>query len=211
VDSCYLARVRSPALAIALGALALGLTAVTPARADVSGWAFLGGGAVAWKQPDAFPPLALPATKADLGVQGALTFDVGVGTSPDGPVIVGGLFRLMPFIGHGTDLALLGRIATRGFQQGSFGLALDAGGYARFWGNQSSGFLGELVLGAPLGFELRLLGSKGTGDAIAYGAIAGVDVLRLTVFRQVFLDWWQNPSPTLREATTAPTTAIRYW
>ena len=41
--------------------------------------------------------------------------------------------------------------------------------------------------------------------------IAGIDVLRLTVFRHVLLDWWQSPSPTLREATIAPTTAIRYW
>ena len=219
--------VRSSArLAFALPAFALGVAAATPARADASGWAFLGGGAVAWKQAEGVPivyqrdpknrqnfaiplvPLttAVPATKPDFGTQGALTFDIGVGTSPEAPLIFGGIFRLMPYIGWGTDLAILGRVATRGYQQGDFGLALDAGGYARFWGSQSSGFLGELVLGAPLGFELRLVGSRGTNDALSYGAIAGVDILRLTVFRRALLDWWQNPSPTLRsnEALTTP-------
>jgi hypothetical protein len=114
----------------------------------------------------------------------------------------------MPYVGRGTDLALLARAATRGFQTGGFGVALDAGVVQRFWGDESTGFIGELAFGAPLGFELHLLGTKGTNGAMSFGAVAGIDLLRLTIFRGSLLDWWDNPNPTLR--TTAVSAFPRF-
>lgn len=194
-------------IAVSLACLAVGLTSAEAARADATAWAFLGGGGVAWKQPPHQAPGQPPgpvtsSTQPDLGLQGAMNIDVGVGSSAENPFILGSLFRLMPVIGHGTDLAILGRLTTRHFQSGDFGLALDAGAYGRFWGERSSGFLGEFVLGGPLGLELRLFGSKGTNDAVAFGAVAGVDLLRLTVYRGSLLNWWQNPGPKLRQASS---------
>jgi hypothetical protein len=177
--------VRSPiASLLALGSLLAPLAWSSPSRADASAWVFTGAGAVGWKQGD-----------ADLVVDGALSLDVGVGTTPDAPFIFGGLARATPILGSGVDLALLARVATRGFQAGQLGLALDAGGYARFWGERSTGFTGALTLGAPLGISLSLQGSVGTGDAVAFGAVAGIDLLRLTVYRQALLPVWPNPFP----------------
>ena len=195
---------RSPitsSLAAAAGLLAA-LAWAAPARADTSAWIFTGGGAMGWKQGG-----------GDFTVNGALSFDIGVGTTPDAPFIVGGLFRMTPILGSGTDLGLLGRVATRGFQASQLGLALDAGGYARFWGVGSTGFTGAVTLGAPLGLTLSLQGGVGTNDALAFGAVAGLDLLRLTVYRQSLLDWWPNPSPAQepQKDAGARAPAIRFW
>ena len=171
---------------------AAALLAATPAHAAGSCWMLVGGGAPGWKQ-----------SGSDLDVKGALSFDVGAGTSPDGAFIFGGLFRLAPILGQGTDLGLLVRGATHGFQAGDFGIAVDAGGYARFWGNESTGFLGDVTLGAPLGLQLTAHVMIGTDDAFAVGAVAGVDLLRLTVYRQTLLDWWTNPLPAQRASSPA--------
>jgi hypothetical protein len=183
--SCYLGpvRLRFPPLLVAGGLLAA-LAWTAPARADTSAWLFVGGGTMSSRQPG-----------SDLAWSGALSFDLGVGTTPDASFIFGGLFRLTPILGSGSDLALLARAATHGFQSGDFGLALDAGGYARFWGVGSTGLTGGLTLGAPLGLTLSLQGSYGTRDALGFGVIAGVDLLRLTLYRQSLLNWWPNPSP----------------
>jgi hypothetical protein len=181
--SWYLARVRSPtAYLLALSGLLAPLVWSTPSRADTSAWLFAGVGALSWKQGD-----------GDFAVDSALSLDLGVGTSPDAPFIFGGLARVTPILGSGTDLALLGRVATRGFQAAQLGVALDAGAYRRFWGEGSTGFSGALTLGAPLGFTLSLQGSVGTDSAVAFGAVVGLDVLRLTVYRQSLLQWWPNP------------------
>lgn len=175
---------RLPRILIAAAVLVGSAAAASPARADASAWFFAGGGATGWKQG-----------VTDLDIRGSLAFDVGVGTSPDGSFIFGGLFRLAPLLGMGTDMALLARGATRGFQAGDWGFAIDAGGYARTWGVSSVGFSGDVVLGAPLGLQLTVNVMVGTDDAFAVGAVAGVDLLRLTVYRQTLLDWWTNPSP----------------
>lgn len=169
---------------LALGGLCAALSWTAPARADLSTWLFAGGGAMSWSQGG-----------ADRALNGAIGLDLGVGSSPDARFIFGGLVRTTTLFDQGTDLAVLARGATWGFQAGTFGLALDAGGYARFWGDQSLGFTGALNLGAPLGITLSLQGSVGTKDASAFGAVAGIDLLRLTVYRQSLLDWWPNPSP----------------
>jgi hypothetical protein len=168
---------------VAIAALSAVLFFSRPAGADTSAWAFAGGGSMIWKEGD-----------GALAPSGALSFDLGVGTSPDASFIAGGLFRVTPILGSGTDMALLGRVATRGFQGGDFGLALDAGGYARVWGAGSLGFTGSLTAGLPLGFSLSLQAMVGTGNTLGFGAIAGVDLLRLTLYRQTLLQWWPNPS-----------------
>src|SRR4051794_23433533 len=105
------------------------------ARADTSAWMFAGGGAPRSRpaepgpvttMPSSTPPALPPCGVGKFCANGALAFDMGVGTTPDGPVIVGGLFRVQPLIGAGTDLAILARVATHGFQAGDFGLAFDA-------------------------------------------------------------------------------------
>jgi hypothetical protein len=172
---------------IAAAAALLGALAVaSPARADASGWAFVGGGAVGWKQ----------AQEPRYTTSGSLLVEGGVGTDPLAPVIVGGVFRFQPIMLHaGIDLSLLLRVATRGFQGGSWGVAVDLGGFARPWGFQSVGFAGSASIGLPLGFTLMGLGSAGIDHSFTFGAVAGIDLLRLTVYRRTLLDVWRNPSP----------------
>jgi hypothetical protein len=177
--------VRTPtAYLLVLGGLFAPLAWSSPSRADASSWLFAGGGAMSWKQGG-----------GDFTVDSALSLDLGVGTTPDAPFLFGGLFRVTSLLGSGTDLALLARAATRGFQAAELGVAVDAGAYQRFWGERSTGFTGALTLGAPLGLSLSLQASVGTNDALAFGAVAGIDLLRLTVYRQSMLQWWPNPSP----------------
>jgi hypothetical protein len=171
-------RARWAALACALACLGV----ARQASADVTGWVFAGGGATGWKQGD-----------NDYAVNGTLTFDVGAGTAPDRSFIAGGIFRLNPILGEGVDLGLLARVATYGFQGGEIGFALDAGGYVRPWGEGSSGFAGSLNIGGPIGLQLGVNVAVGTNDALAFGATAGIDLLRLTVYRRTLLDWWPNP------------------
>src|SRR6185436_4443022 len=96
-------------------------------------------------------------------------------TSPAGFLVVGGLFHLETHFGRGTDLGLLARVATQGFQLGTWGVALDLGGYERFWGVGSEGGVGALVLGAPWGLTLRGEGAMGTNDARSFGIHAEQD------------------------------------
>lgn len=152
------------------------------ASADVSSWVFAGSG-----------PVGLKQREGGWGVHPALQFDVGVGTTPDARFIVGGFYRLTTMIGMGTDMSVLLRGATSGFQAGGFGIALDAGGYARVWEPQSYGFTGGLTFGAPLGFTMSLSTSIGTNDGMALSAVLGIDFLRLTVFRRSMLEAWPNP------------------
>ncbi|MDI3282445.1 hypothetical protein [Polyangium sp. 15x6] len=167
-------------VALALGAM----LAPDVARADASAWAFAGAGALAWKEGT-----------AALAPRAAFNIDYGVGTTPDGSFIVGGLARLTPVVDEGLDLSLLARFATHGFQAGKVGVAVDVGGYQRLWGTYSRGVAGGLTLGLPLGFSIGVQGLYGTGDALAFGAFAGIDFLRLTIYRQSMLDAWPNPYP----------------
>jgi hypothetical protein len=131
----------------------------------------------------------------ELTPRAAMSFDFGMGTNPDGKFILGGLFRLTPVFDLGPDAALCFRAATHGFQASRFGAALDVGYFQRLWGSYSRGITGSLTLGFPLGFSLSLHGVYGTNDTMGFGAIAGIDFLRLTVYRQVLLDVWPNPYP----------------
>jgi hypothetical protein len=154
------------------------------ARADVSSWFYAGGGAAA------FDPHA-----AGDSASGLMQLETGMGTAPNHPLIVGGLLKTMTFFGRGTDLALVARAASRGFVAGSWGLAVDAGGFERWWGPVwSEGGIGALVLGAPLGIQATVFGEIGTGDMRAFGMTIGIDLLRMTVHRSTGLEHWQNPN-----------------
>jgi hypothetical protein len=198
-----------PAL-LAVGSTFAILAVAAPARADVSGWAFIGGGALAWKQGEA--STMTPFNDGTFGANGTMTIEAGVGTTPEARFIFGGLFRLQPIFKHGTDLAWLLRGASHGFQAGDWGVAVDAGAYLRTWGPQiGGGFAGGVSLGMPLGFTLSVQTEVGTNKALSVGAVAGVDLLRLSVYRETLLKWWQNPSPAwTRSKSAASGTAIAF-
>jgi hypothetical protein len=157
---------------------------VTEARADVTSWFYAGGGA--GRQSHDQGPSDHPAL---------MQLEMGVGSPPHGPVTVGGLLKTFTYFGQGTDLALVTRGATGGFVRGGFGLALDAGAYQRWWGAEdSTGFMGSLVLGAPFGLQIAATTEQGSHVKF-YGATIGVDFLRLTVYRTALSSFWPNPFP----------------
>lgn len=162
------------------------LLLASPARADVSSWLYLGGGP-SW------------LTTAD-GTDGhpGLQMETGLGTPPADMLAVGGLFRVHTHFTRGTDLALLARLATHGFVNGGWGVALDAGGYQRWWEEGSTGLLGSLVLGAPWGITLSATAGFGTNDQRLYSGTLGIDLARLTVYRRTGESWWKNPFPAYR-------------
>lgn len=156
------------------------------AHADVSSWFFAGGGAASLERHGASDQY------------GALRLQLGMGSPPDAPIVVGGVAHSLSFFGAGTDLALTARAATGGFVRGDWGVALDAGGYRRWWGVGSTGFLGSVVLGAPFGLQAVLDFEKGTSEAQAFAAFVGIDFLRLTVYRTVGTSFIPNPNPAVR-------------
>jgi hypothetical protein len=162
---------------------ALAALAYAPgAQADVSSWLFVGGGAAA------------VSTRGEEQVTPDFGLDVGMGSPPSGALIVGGVWRFQPHFGHGTDFGLSLRTATRGFVNGDWGLALDLGGYLRT-AHTSEGALGSLVFGGPWGLVLAATASYGTHDARTVSGLLGVDLARLTVYRQTGSRWWKNPFP----------------
>jgi hypothetical protein len=170
-------------LAVVAGLAAASLS--SEARAEASAWASVSGGATGLKFGD-----------TDFHFRGSLQFDAGVGTSPANVFIVGMIFRVSPIIEEGTDLSLAVRGATRGFQVGDWGFAVDAGPYLRTFGPDplpTVGFMGGVVLGGPLGTQISILGHYGMDQAAGVSASFGIDLLRLTVYRQSIQNWWPNP------------------
>jgi hypothetical protein len=102
-------------------------------------------------------------------------------------------------------LSLSLRGCTRGFQVGDWGFAVDAGAYLRTFGPDplpTTGFVGGVVLGGPLGTQLSVMSHYGMHDAFGVSASLGIDLLRLTVYRESLLQWWPNPmSPKARTAS----------
>jgi hypothetical protein len=178
-------------LGASLAALALFAPAV--ARADVTSWLALGGG-YALEKSDS-------AGRTDRAV--ALSYSLGVGSSPRADWVFGGILRGTSLLSLGTDLGLAARATTGGFARGQWGVALDAGVVGRWWrggdyGNYPLRFV--LTGGAPWGFQLALgadvASVSGGTPAHGYFAVLEIDLLRLTVMRQGATDaWWRNPSP----------------
>lgn len=176
-------------IATSLGLCAL-LASAEPARAEVSSWVYVGGGATAFRQRE----------PREFKFDPTLAIETGIGTTPRHLFVVGGLFKLQALFGDGADLGASLRLATQGFVTGKFGLALDAGPYRRFWGEGSSGAQAALVLGAPWGITLQVGGGMGSNAARHFGATLGLDFARLTVHRLSGENWFPNPHPAYRPA-----------
>jgi len=163
------------------------LCSAEPAHADVSSWAFVGGG-VSQLAQNSLSSSTAPAMRVHFGM----------GTDPSHPLVLGGVFSWEPLFGHGSDISQSLRLATRGYVNGALGLALDLGPYERFWGERSVGGAGTLWLGAPWGICLGLGGSVGSDDARSFSAIIGIDFARLTVYRNTGTSVFPNPFPAYR-------------
>src|SRR4029077_1107987 len=85
--------------------------------AEGSSWFSFGSGAAVQQAQGA----------ASRNVAGAMTYSIGVGSTPIAPVVVGVLYRGTTMVGLGTDVGGALRLATGGFARGDWGLALDAG------------------------------------------------------------------------------------
>lgn len=161
---------------------------VRNSKADVSSWMFVGGGVTQVGQ-----------FAEDNFKKPTLRLATGMGTDPSNPFVVGGLFRLDTLFGKGSDLSAALRLADYGFVNGNWGVAVDLGGLARFWGlNRVYGGTATLIGGGPWGLELELGAMLGTHDTQGFSAIFGIDLARLTVYRQSGTSWWKNTFPAVR-------------
>lgn len=205
---------RAAKTAFAIAALALAtFAAPRQARADVSSW-LSGGGGYSLQHSD---------SQSKFDSAGAMTFAVGVGSSPHGSLVVGGLLRSTTHFSLGTDLSVAVRVASGGFARGQWGLALDVGPKWRAWGSGDYGRwpIHAMVLGgAPWGLQVgvgadlfKIAGDDGSATGVV--AVLELDLLRLTVMRQGATDrWWENPSPAggrLPTAAKAPFGAGLLW
>lgn len=175
----------------ALAAVASLTCLARPAHAQISSWAAVASGPT-WIDE------GQGATETGFHSVPTLQMQTGIGSSPASSFIVGGLFQLQTHFGRGTDMGLLARFATQGFVLGDWGGAIDLGGYARFWGLNSQGGLGALVLGAPWGIQLSAGGGIGTHESREFGVVLGIDFARLTVYRTTGESWFPNPYPAYR-------------
>jgi hypothetical protein len=189
--------IRSPAAASALVAVCVASAACAAterdARADVSSFLALGGGASG--------QVAHGATTPDMA--GAFTYSIGVGTSPLGSLVGAVMYRGATYVTLGTDVGMSLRLATGSFARGDWGIALDAGALYRTWGNGSYGtwpLQGILTVGSPWGLQLALSSQvwdvSGATGAEGFALALEIDLLRLTVTRQGPTErWWPNPNP----------------
>lgn len=162
------------------------------AHADASSWLFVGGGT---------SRVDVHASQVSSAV---MRLDAGVGTKPSWPVMVGIGGRFVPYFEKGVDWAAYVRVATRSYVTGWWGAAVDGGGYARKWGGESTGYLASLNLGAPWGFVLTGNFDRGTEGHQTVSVLAGIDFLRLTVYRLAGEAEWPNPNPAWRPGETTP-------
>lgn len=162
------------------------------AKADVSSWLFVGGGVT-----------QIGKFSSDSLREPTLRLATGMGTDPSKPFIVGGLARIDTLFGKGSDLTAALRLADYGFVNGNWGIAVDLGGLARFWGpSDIYGATATLIAGGPWGLELELGGLLGSHDTQGFSAILGVNLARLTVYRQSGKSWWKNTFPAVRPETS---------
>jgi hypothetical protein len=162
------------------------------ARADVTSWLGVGGGAAVERNHDTHKSTTVPT----------MTYSIGVGSSPLASVVVGGLLRGTTLFDRGTDLGLTARVCSGGFARGDWGIALDAGALWRPWLSEYGEWPLQAVVtgGSPWGFQIALgtnLASV-SGGTPAQGVFAAIelDLLRFTVMRQGSSErWWYNPDP----------------
>ena len=193
-----------PCLLAATAAVALVVTSSRTAHAEPTSWLAVGGGVSV--QHNGVAKLNDAA--------GAFTASIGVGTSADHAVVVGGIFRTVTHWNLGTDLGLGARFASRGFCRGDFGVAVDLGVVGRFW---EQGHYGEyplqavVTVGLPWGFQAgvgaQAFNLSGSPQAAGGFVVLELDLLRLTVMRQgSSTSGWKNVAPA-GGVTKTPSTA----
>jgi hypothetical protein len=173
--------------------VAAALLVSTETRADVTSWLAVGSGGALEKNH----------LTGSHDLAPAITYSLGVGSTPVAPFVVGGLVRGRTMLGLGTDLGVAVRAATGGFARGDWGAALDAGALWRSWRGGSYGvwpLQAVLTGGSPWGLQLAVGTelwnvAKGT-PAQGFFAAIELDLLRLTLMRQGSTErWWPNPNP----------------
>lgn len=172
---------RSTRLA-ALASVALAATAALngPARADSASWVKVAGGGSAFAQDE-----------LDREAGALLEVEAGLGTDPSHWLVVGGVLKTLTHFGNGTDLVIAQRTTTSGFSNGTWGAALDIGGFARFWGQDSTGVVATAIAGAPLGINVGLTGGVGSNGGRLFALTVGIDWARLTAHRGDG-GWWRH-------------------
>ena len=181
---------------LSIAGLGLGLAlAIAPgtARAEPSSWLSFGGGyGIARNDLTAYTDRA-PAFSAL----------VGVGSSARAPIVAGGVFRATTYFTLGTDLGIAMRLATGGFARGDWGVALDFGPTARWWGDGDYGryplqaiLTGGLPWGVQVGVGASFWNLAGAPYAKSGFAVLELDLLRFTLMRQGSTEsFWPNPAP----------------
>ncbi|MCU0684617.1 MAG: hypothetical protein MUF34_20625 [Polyangiaceae bacterium] len=158
-----------------------------PARAEISSWLSAGVGASSFSGSDRSGALRF-----------TLPIDIGLGSPPSGPIVVGAGARALPYFGDGLAVAGYARVATQSYVVGGWGAALDAGGFTRLSGDGGPGFLASLNLGVPWGFIATGSYGRAEGGESVVSCTLGIDFLRLTVYRLGGETTWPNPKPAWR-------------
>ncbi|HEU4409012.1 MAG TPA: hypothetical protein VFS43_27375 [Polyangiaceae bacterium] len=177
----------------ALAAFAATAASAAPARADVSSWLSLGFGAASLEG----------GGREQQPLRFTLPVDLGMGSPPSGAVMVGVGTRVIPYFGDGTAAAAYARAATQGYVVGSWGAAVDAGGFTRLSGEGGPGFIASVNLGVPWGVIVTGSYALGDGGERVASCTVGVDLLRLTVYRLSGEAAWLNPKPAWRPEPAA--------
>jgi hypothetical protein len=157
-------------------------------------------------------------TTGDYDRATALSFSVGVASTPHGAIVAGGLLRSVTYFDLGTDLSLSLRVASGGFARGQWGVAVDVGPGWRSWRSGDYGRFplgGMLTIGGPWGLQLGVGGEAlnlaGMPSSQGFVALFEIDFLRLTVMRQGATDhYWENPSPAGGRITQASPSLARF-
>ncbi len=175
------------------------------AHAEPSAWLSGGGGMAIQQRSTTLDAsgFAVPNGTAGTDTRAAMSFALGVGTTPAARFVVGGVLRLTTFFQQGTDVSIGPRFATGGFARGDFGLALDVGVAFRTY---KDGIFGRVpvqaivLFGVPFGLQaglgIQAASLDGGPQTVGGFAMIELDVLRLTVLRQgTSTRFWENPSP----------------
>lgn len=150
------------------------------ARADVSSWYSTAGGVSVISQGET---LASPV----------LDLDLGVGTNPASPFVLGGLFRFGAQFEVGMDFGGALRLCSGSYARGTWGYGIDLGSHYRAADLGGAAAAGRVFVGGPWGLVLHLGGSYGENDVATWTASLGIDWARFSAHRSHDTDWFPSP------------------
>jgi len=172
----------SPFLLAVAAALPLTTLLALPrvARADVSSWYSLAGGASVIDQATT---VASPL----------LDIDAGLGTTPVNPLVFGALVHVGAQFAVGADVGGAFRVCTGSYARGDWGLGVDLGSHYRVATYGGAAGSARVFFGAPWGVVLHLGGSYGENGVGTLSASLGLDFARLSTHRSYFTDVLPSP------------------